>query len=594
MLNCQLLCNLFLLILALSNSDVELIGWVSNNNLSLPNTPQSLPSSIAAFDYSQIWILNRNIILSLDLSNFTWNSQHDTIDNETRLPLSDTFQNTVYYINQPTDGSTLSVLWQFPFKTQSSTNIATFNRIDSSICIHKQYKLLFLVGGVESIGAFSAAVSDVIIYSLQTNKQLSNNIKLTQPRYKHLCVIVNNTLYVFGGKYNDILSTIEKIEIYEYLDTNLTVDHTFIQLTAILNTPRTEFQLVQGVMNKNLIYIIGGVSDDFIPLQSVEIFDVVSETVVIGPSLPESRYLLCTARTLTDIYIFGGCSDSICSWFRSKWKYPTVSPTAYPIVSLTNNPTEYSTNNINNDNDTHNSQWELNDWFFFSLFGLFVVVMILTLIGYCNGRRKKYRFEVVHFVNFFYNLYDFITDIMVSINIMNQLNGYDGLNVSYLIMFIVSILSIILPSMLNIFELNKSIKKWIKTDGSTTIWISRYVHSLYLSSVIIGNNQVSVKFFSCNFLKLDFFSLNVKHSRMIELQNSQYKISFMENIPQFIIEIWYLLYSHSFYDVALVSVIFNFLSMVVTVFTCRTQRDIIQQNALQNVEMLNDKLEDKL
>ena len=117
------------------------------------------------------------------------------------------------------------------------------------------------------------------------------------------------------------------------------------------------------------------------------------------------------------------------------------------------------------------------------------IFLLLTLFGWIDSRFIHYNelFEATAIIGAMLYTTDFISDFFFCIQLfVAQKTFY----------FLLSIMFIIVPIGLNLYQLNRSIKTWVRdteTREVTSLWIHKYLSLLYFVSIISASSFTAVK-----------------------------------------------------------------------------------------------------
>ena len=162
-------------------------------------------------------------------------------------------------------------------------------------------------------------------------------------------------------------------------------------------------------------------------------------------------------------------------------------------------------------------------------------------------------------------------------------------------MFPFCCLFLILPMMANLTQLNKEIKKWITDNDTRHIlqpWILKHGKGLYLLAIISGSAFSAVELCDSNLFQLSFFSLDLPLRQKQIFKNKRvFSVVFFENIPQIALQIVYLLIvdnGSSSNNIAVISMCFSLLSVILTLFEYNTKKFVFESEYLMVIKFKVD------
>ena len=135
----------------------------------------------------------------------------------------------------------------------------------------------------------------------------------------------------------------------------------------------------------------------------------------------------------------------------------------------------------------------------------------------------------------------------------------------FAIIFSLGILFIILPIILNLYQLQKEINKhWIHdmdNKEALSVWIQSNIKFLYLFSIFTGSSFTAIEFCNSGLFGLYHFNMGLNKRQLLIFRNKRlYSIILFENIPQLIIQIIYVLYN--FNKVTFISILASCFSLI--------------------------------
>ena len=164
-------------------------------------------------------------------------------------------------------------------------------------------------------------------------------------------------------------------------------------------------------------------------------------------------------------------------------------------------------------------------------------------------------------------------------------------NIYIRFMFIGSILFLVVPTFLTLYQLQREIKMWLNDANMRKIvepWLRIYVGFLYFLSIIFGGSFSAIDLCNSNLFELSIFYMNLSREYKQVFKNKRVlSIVIFENIPQFIIQILYsFLYSNiSVNIITIIAMIFSFLSIILTFFEFSTKKYLFETESGIRIKM---------
>ncbi|MCK5033654.1 MAG: T9SS type A sorting domain-containing protein [Calditrichia bacterium] len=165
---------------------------------------------------------------------------------------------------------------------------------------HVYNERLFLIGGFNS-----PAIGDSLLlpYITEYNIPLATTVSTTNAVYNpvflpyhQMTVIKNDEIFIAGGSYYWMLDGIYKFNVNTYA----------FQQAGNLMEPRAGGE---AVSDSELIYIIGGYNESRDALNTVEIYNTITDSIWAGPLLNFERKELMAVKFENSIYVFGGVNN---------------------------------------------------------------------------------------------------------------------------------------------------------------------------------------------------------------------------------------------------------------------------------------------
>eukprot|EP01084_Bolivina_argentea_P259878 438698_1 len=327
------------------------------------------------------------------------------------------------------------------------------------------------------------------------------NTRMKTNRKSHTCVSYNEFIFCIGGisawaghtVYG--LATVEIFNTYSMTSLDFYEDTTQITMHNPRINPAT---IIMNIFGYNHLLIIGG---DLSVTGTIEIYYDTNSPTPSPTNLP----------TLTPTY------DPTIEPTQFPTNSPTLTPTRDPTIeptiptySPTQSPQDTNYIYINN-NDNLNAKLTFIN-FIYAASGIIGIVLFMILIGYIHQKyyaEQSYNFGYISLLKFVIYLLDFIADLFFCINLYYRYDSEE--HVMYLGLFIASVVFIILPSGISLYEMEKFISRYIKkygvSDTKMNEYFAKYSYLLYVVGFIVGNIDATLSLFSCNLFDSNVFGM---------------------------------------------------------------------------------------
>eukprot|EP01084_Bolivina_argentea_P083565 151303_1 len=400
----------------------------------------------------------------------------------------------------------------------------------------------------------------------------------------HSCIIVDHisTMYVFGGRssyYGTHLNSTEMVLLNEMgLFTN-----DWSILNATLSNGLYDTVAVNPDLDRNVVYIIG---------PKVDILNVVTNEIMTGLN-PGLGGLVAAIYANKRIYVFGGCGSDSKTWHYSDLIdssaptiSPTFSPTLSPSSSPTYNPIKYPTHSPTIPPTTHPTYTHgeggmdvnfvskyLNEMVLLMLLSVYVLVSLFAKL--IAIKTKNDEIKLSNIVGFGFQTFDYVSDILTAFNVFNE----------YFIIWLLLLLFSTIPPLINIYQTQKTIKKWIinynnngHANNNLDEWILSNIFIFYVLCLICGDGYHTVRFCSSHLFDMNLFKLNITLKQEKELQtNLTLLSSLLQHIPQFILEVIILCLHDSISIIATIALIANTISICLTFCAYFTKKAVLNK-----------------
>ena len=180
-------------------------------------------------------------------------------------------------------------------------------------------------------------------------------------------------------------------------------------------------------------------------------------------------------------------------------KAPSKNPTNSPLSSSATSPSSTSASDF--------------QFYIYIVISAFTLLILVSLIySKYISRNDFYRIGALLAVAIHFN--DTLSDIFFCINIsFHPKYPLDGLP----IMLTLAIGFVVVPSIITLFQLYFTIKKWKRTDELCQ-WLSNNVKILYFICVIMGSSFVGVELCTSNLFNMKLFDMPLSRSQLMQFQ----------------------------------------------------------------------------
>lgn len=193
-------------------------------------------------------------------------------------------------------------IWNYSNSMGGPSNIYNYNQNFGRINFtgHVYNENLYIIGGFTS-----PAIGDTLQFSYIIEYHIpSASVSFTMDTiyngfflpYDQMSQIVNDEIYIFGGALLGLSDEIHKFNISTRI---------FEQVGNLLGKRAGG----EAVHSNDNIYIIGGYNELNSALNSVEIFDTSTNSLVSGPQLNYERSKFAAVKFKNSIYVFGGVNN---------------------------------------------------------------------------------------------------------------------------------------------------------------------------------------------------------------------------------------------------------------------------------------------
>ena len=152
-------------------------------------------------------------------------------------------------------------------------------------------------------------------------------------------------------------------------------------------------------------------------------------------------------------------------------------------------------------------------------------------------------------------------------------------------------LFMILPLICNLIQLHKQLRVWISDPYSkytVQAWIRFYLHFLYMLTILFGSAFAAVDVCNSNIFHLQMFNMGLNQRQKAIFKNQRILSTvLMENIPQLIVQIFYIILTKNsnISAITLIAMIFSVISIVSSVFNFISSSLFLKCEAITLIEM---------
>ena len=156
-------------------------------------------------------------------------------------------------------------------------------------------------------------------------------------------------------------------------------------------------------------------------------------------------------------------------------------------------------------------------------------------------------------------------------------------------MSIVGIVSIVVPLICNLVQLHQQIKEWMTAVHSKQFiqaWIRQYVHMLYMFAILFGSAFSAVEIFNSNIFHLAMFNMGLTKRQKAIFKNQRIlSIVLLENVPQMILQIFYIVLTGISNYITIVALMFSIISIISSIFGYKSSSLVINCESITIIEI---------
>ena len=217
-------------------------------------------------------------------------------------------------------------------------------------------------------------------------------------------------------------------------------------------------------------------------------------------------------------------------YYESPTTSPSDAPTNAPTCAPTTEPSDPPTGAPTlGDALTHR---DLNTWFNWVLWSILALIAFMVIVGSVDAKkvRRNELFAWTSIVSFGFYSIDFFSDFFFSMKLylfmIDENHGIDEYQLTYTILFSCSITFIVIPLILNLFQLHKELSKWLEDPilcrTEAPAWILSFTRLLYFVSIISGSSFSAVALFNTNLFQLKVFGMGLSRYHKTAFANKRF------------------------------------------------------------------------
>eukprot|EP01084_Bolivina_argentea_P266436 451920_1 len=257
-----------------------------------------------------------------------------------------------------------------------------------------------------------------------------------------------------------------------------------------------------------------------------------------------------------------------------------------PKISSTELPQSTQVQDLDIDNDIF-STTDLEAIYQWVFVGILVLTLVLCITGYIHSKKCRINnyFKLKYLISASFQSLDVFSDACFVISVFNLYRVGNYRDYEYMVILLASALCIIVPiltSMGQVFIYSN--KYWVK-DNLLSAWFIEYNKLLYIFSFITGSSFSALLLLNSHLYSLAVFSMGINERDLLKFSTKRiYSVILMENLPQILIQIYFLYKVTNLDDnlIAVCSLIFSLVSVIITSVSMISQKSIINsQNCTQ-------------
>eukprot|EP01084_Bolivina_argentea_P062224 113762_1 len=263
---------------------------------------------------------------------------------------------------------------------------------------------------------------------------------------------------------------------------------------------------------------------------------------------------------------------------------PSVSPSETPTDSPSSSPTfdPWTLVVMKNQQDINNLEQTYQ-----TVVTLFSMVFGSTaLAAFVDAKfvRSNDYFKISQITGIALQALDMLSDCFFSVNVSYR-NKIDS---TYFLPLLLSIFFIVVPATMTIVQLYMhSTKHWTRSSDQVRGWLASKSKALYLISIFCGNSFVAVSLVNSYIFKLNFFDMGLTDKELSAFGYKRvYSVVLLENVPQVLLQCWFLYSLKEFDDpITISSIVFSLISIIVSVLSMLMQKSLTNSQGYVEITM---------
>eukprot|EP01083_Nonionella_stella_P130747 396897_1 len=210
----------------------------------------------------------------------------------------------------------------------------------------------------------------------------------------------------------------------------------------------------------------------------------------------------------------------------------------------------------------------------FIVFVSFFVIMGLSAWVDAKYMRMNDYLNITQLAGMAIQSLDMLSDCFFAINVSI---GHT-MDPKYSLALIFTIIFIVVPAFMTILQLHYQCKRWTHSSDKVRGWLSSNLKELYFLSMCTGSSFAAIMFVNSYVFQLEVCDMGLTDKELKEFSYKRvYSVVLFENIPQLVLQIWYL-WSISTLDdaITITSIVLSVISILISVLSMLTERNIAQ------------------
>lgn len=261
-------------------------------------------------------------------------------------------------------------------------------------------------------------------------------------------------------------------------------------------------------------------------------------------------------------------------------------------ITPTSEPTSEPTGDDNSGQASSSFNVSFSTIYLICWIALISTAVLFGIVGCVDSKIVRYneQFHISTIILFGVYTFDFYSDVTFVIQVwLDSITNNSKLfnsttQISIAIIFILSILAIICPLLMNIYQLHKEIGIWMLNPDCSQIvgpWIKKRVKFLYTLSFICGSSFSAIELCNSHLFELAIFSAGLPNRMVWIFKNKRFfSVVLLENIPQIGCQLIYSILTDNFTSVTFIAALFSTLSALLTTIEYLTKSSLIKTESL--------------